>query len=93
MQSLILVTGVLGDVKKEFGIGDDSAGFLQTVFVVAYMVFAPVFGYLGDRYSRRYIMVFGVTLWCFTTLIGSFVKVSWDNIVSRGIPAIHIESI
>ncbi|CAH0585767.1 unnamed protein product [Chrysodeixis includens] len=67
------LAGVLGDVKEEFKIGDDCAGFLQTVFVVAYMVFAPIFGYLGDRYSRRVIMAFGVALWSLTTFFGSFI--------------------
>ncbi|XP_026735034.1 protein spinster isoform X3 [Trichoplusia ni] len=67
------LAGVLGDVKEEFKIGDDCAGFLQTVFVVAYMVFAPIFGYLGDRYSRRIIMAFGVALWSMTTFFGSFI--------------------
>ncbi|XP_063624017.1 protein spinster isoform X1 [Cydia splendana] len=66
------IAGVLGDVKKEFAIGDDQAGLLQTVFVVAYMVFAPIFGYLGDRYSRRWIMAGGVALWSLTTFVGSF---------------------
>ncbi|PSN36607.1 Protein spinster [Blattella germanica] len=36
------------------------------------MIFAPLFGYLGDRYSRRWIMAFGVSLWSLTTLAGSF---------------------
>ncbi|XP_028171251.1 protein spinster isoform X3 [Ostrinia nubilalis] len=67
------LAGVLADVKKEFNIGDDYAGLLQTVFVVAYMVFAPIFGYLGDRYSRRAIMAFGVALWSLTTFVGSFI--------------------
>ncbi|XP_047532989.1 protein spinster isoform X1 [Vanessa atalanta] len=67
------LAGVLGDVKKEFAIRDDEAGFLQTVFVIAYMVFAPIFGYMGDRFSRRTIMAFGVALWCITTFIGSFI--------------------
>ncbi|CAG9561959.1 unnamed protein product, partial [Danaus chrysippus] len=67
------LAGVLGDVKNEFNIGDDYAGFLQTVFVVAYMVFAPIFGYLGDRYSRRKIMAFGVALWSLTTFVGSYI--------------------
>ncbi|CAG4956051.1 unnamed protein product [Colias eurytheme] len=67
------IAGVLNDVKKEFNIKDDDAGLLQTVFVVAYMVFAPIFGYLGDRYSRRAIMVFGVALWSITTFVGSFI--------------------
>ncbi|XP_013186865.1 protein spinster isoform X1 [Amyelois transitella] len=68
------LAGVLGDVKNEFAIGDDMAGLLQTVFVVAYMVFAPIFGYLGDRHSRRAIMAFGVALWSITTFLGSFIK-------------------
>lgn len=66
----------MGDIKDEFAITDDKAGLLQTVFVIAYMVFAPIFGYFGDRYSRRIIMVFGVGLWCLTTLLGSFARVS-----------------
>lgn len=36
------------------------------------MVFAPIFGYLGDRYSRKWIMIMGVALWSGTTLLGSF---------------------
>ncbi|XP_036330769.1 protein spinster isoform X1 [Rhagoletis pomonella] len=36
------------------------------------MICAPVFGYLGDRYSRRWIMAIGVLLWSTTTLLGSF---------------------
>ncbi|KAJ8731388.1 hypothetical protein PYW07_004552 [Mythimna separata] len=68
------LAGVLGDVIEEFQIHDDKAGFLQTVFVVAYMIFAPLFGYFGDRYSRRVIMAFGVGLWSMTTLMGSFAR-------------------
>merc|ERR1719369_1538216 len=49
-------------------------GLLQTAFILSYMVFAPLFGYLGDRYSRRNIMAAGVLLWSFFTLIGSFMS-------------------
>lgn len=38
------------------------------------MIFAPIFGYLGDRYSRKAIMAFGITLWGATTLLGSFMN-------------------
>ena len=38
------------------------------------MIFAPVFGYLGDRYSRRWIMGIGVFIWSATTLLGSFMN-------------------
>lgn len=64
------------DIQDHFKISDDKGGLLQTVFVISYMVFAPIFGYLGDRYSRKAIMAFGVFLWSLTTLLGSFMDVS-----------------
>jgi MFS family permease len=66
----------LKNVQDEFHIGNDLGGLLQTAFVLSYMIFAPLFGYLGDRYSRRWIMAFGVLLWSLTTLLGSFMRVS-----------------
>lgn len=69
---LYIVAGVLTDIQSEFKIGDDQGGLLQTAFVLSYMVCAPIFGYLGDRYSRKWIMILGVALWSGTTFLGSF---------------------
>uniref|UniRef100_U5EK81 Putative sugar transporter/spinster transmembrane protein n=1 Tax=Corethrella appendiculata TaxID=1370023 RepID=U5EK81_9DIPT len=66
------IAGVLTDIQNDFHIGDDAGGLLQTVFVFSYMIFALLFGYLGDRYSRKWIMALGVFLWSATTLIGSY---------------------
>lgn len=63
---------MLNSIQTEFQIGDDLSGLLQTAFVLSYMVCAPIFGYLGDRYSRKWIMILGVALWSGTTLVGSF---------------------
>uniref|UniRef100_A0A1Q3FX49 Putative sugar transporter/spinster transmembrane protein n=2 Tax=Culex tarsalis TaxID=7177 RepID=A0A1Q3FX49_CULTA len=68
------IAGVLTDIQDHFRIGDDEAGLLQTAFVLSYMICAPVFGYLGDRYSRKWIMALGVFLWSTTTLLGSFMQ-------------------
>ncbi|XP_014259011.1 protein spinster isoform X2 [Cimex lectularius] len=68
------IAGILKEVQNEFNIGDSYGGLLQTVFVISYMIFAPLFGYLGDRYSRRWLMAFGVALWTLMTLIGSFMQ-------------------
>ncbi|CAH1112178.1 unnamed protein product [Psylliodes chrysocephalus] len=66
------IAGILDQVKDHYHINNDEGGLLQTVFVLSYMLFAPLFGYLGDRYSRRWIMAGGVFLWSLTTLAGSF---------------------
>ncbi|KAK2580796.1 hypothetical protein KPH14_011530 [Odynerus spinipes] len=68
------VAGVLPDIKKDFRIGYDKSGLLQTAFIVSYMLVAPIFGYLGDRYNRKIIMAVGIFLWSMTTLIGSYMK-------------------
>ncbi|KAK6638189.1 hypothetical protein RUM44_008617 [Polyplax serrata] len=68
------VAGIMTDIKDQFNITDDKAGLLQTVFVITYMLFAPLFGYLGDRYNRKYLMASGVFLWGLTTLAGSFMN-------------------
>src|SRR5215468_8331617 len=38
-------------------------GRLATGFVVAYLLFSPVFGWLGDRTSRWLLVGVGVILW------------------------------
>jgi len=70
----LTLAGILEDVKREFNASDAMAGILQTAFIVSYMLFAPLFGYLGDRYSRKAIMAGGVFLWSIFTLIGSFMS-------------------
>lgn len=67
------VAGVLPQIEKAFDIQDSQSGLVQTVFIVSYMVLAPVFGYLGDRYNRKYIMCFGISFWSIVTLCSSFI--------------------
>jgi len=38
-------------------------GLLGTGFMVAYMVLAPLFGYLGDRFNRWILIAIGLVLW------------------------------
>lgn len=69
------VAGMLTEIESYYKITDDKGGLLQTAFVLSYMICAPIFGYLGDRYSRKAIMASGVFLWSITTLLGSFMEV------------------
>ncbi len=61
-------------IQKYFDINDKQAGLLNTVFIVCYMIFAPFFGYLGDRYSRKYVMAVGVLIWSAMTFVGSLME-------------------
>ncbi|CAF0890824.1 unnamed protein product [Rotaria sp. Silwood1] len=68
-----IIAGVLDKIIHDFSVGEAKGGLLQTVFVCSYMALAPVFGYLGDRYSRKMLIIVGVSIWSMTTLAGSFV--------------------
>ena len=56
-------------VQQEFHKSDRTFGLLTSAFFVAYMLFAPVAGLLGDRYARRMIIVIGIAVWSGATLL------------------------
>ncbi|KAK5855750.1 hypothetical protein PBY51_007394 [Eleginops maclovinus] len=81
------VAGVLPDIEQYFQINDEKSGLLQTVFICSYMFLAPVFGYLGDRYNRKYIMSIGILFWSMVTLASSFTPKEhfWALLLTRGL--------
>jgi MFS family permease len=79
------IAGILSQVQEYYKISDTEAGFLQTIFVISYMIFAPVFGYLGDRYSRKWIMAVGVGIWVLAVLLGSFMENFTAFLIMRAI--------
>jgi MFS family permease len=75
----LTIAGIMEQITQAFGANKSMMGLLQTAFIISYMIFAPLFGYLGDRYSRKNIMAAGVFLWSLFTLIGSFMGGSVEN--------------
>eukprot|EP00124_Ichthyophonus_hoferi_P003960 Ihof_evm4s387 gene=Ihof_evmTU4s387 len=60
-------------------------GLLQTCFVITFMLLAPVFGYLGDRHSRRFIICCGVVFWSMATFFCSFTTSYSQLIICRAL--------
>ncbi|XP_077361817.1 protein spinster homolog 3 isoform X2 [Festucalex cinctus] len=84
------IAGVLLNVQTFFDIHDSTAGLLQTVFICSFLLTAPLFGYLGDRYNRVHIMAVGLTVWLLTATGSSFVTKSyfWLLVLLRGLVGI-----
>ncbi len=61
-------------IKKEFHISDYQIGILTSAFFFSYMLAAPLVGWLGDRYPRKYIMIFGIVIWSGFTFLSWLVK-------------------
>ncbi|XP_071431064.1 protein spinster homolog 3-like [Pithys albifrons albifrons] len=89
-----IVPGILLDIQKYFGLSDGKTGLLQTVFTLCYMLAAPIFGYLGDRYNRKTILIAGLCFWSGVTLGSSFITEPYYRIfvLSRGLVGIGTAS-
>jgi MFS family permease len=58
-----VLSAVVAKVQEEFQCSDAAAGWLSTAFMVSYMSFALLFGWLADRFSRWALIGIGVILW------------------------------
>lgn len=64
-----LITGLIGPIKAEFGIGDAMVGMLMgPAFVLLYVVMGVPFARLADRGSRVRIIAAGCVLWSGATI-------------------------
>ncbi|HEV3270998.1 MAG TPA: MFS transporter [Candidatus Methylacidiphilales bacterium] len=62
-----VMSAVLTPMQKELRLSDGDAGWAASAFMLGYFVTAPLFGYLGDRFPRKYLMLGGVVVWSLAT--------------------------
>ena len=60
--------------RAHMGLTDFRLGTLMTGFLVVYMIFAPVFGILGDRRSRPRTIAAGVLVWSIATALSGLAR-------------------
>jgi len=62
------ILGAVGEtVREEWRLSDTALGSLGTAFTLLYAVVGVPLGRLADRFSRRWILCAGVTLWSLLT--------------------------
>ncbi|HYX52597.1 MAG TPA: MFS transporter [Candidatus Limnocylindrales bacterium] len=69
-------------VKREFNLSDAQIGWLTSAFFFTYMLAAPLLGWLGDRYPRKYIVVGGIMIWSGFTLL-TWLVTDYDQLLFR----------
>ena len=67
-----VLSGVLPPLQKDLGLNDGQAGRLVTAFMIGYFITSPVFGWLGDRCSRKWLIAAGILLWSLGTILTGF---------------------
>jgi MFS family permease len=67
-----VLSAVLPSVQRDLGLNDSQGGWLGTAFMLGYFVTSPLFGYLGDRSSRKWLIAAGIFVWSVGTLLTGF---------------------
>ncbi len=67
-----VLSAVLTPLQKDLGINDGQAGRLVTAFMIGYFVTSPIFGWLGDRWPRKWLIAAGIFVWSLGTILTGF---------------------
>lgn len=80
-----IVAAVASLIKADLGLSDKAFGFLGSAFFLVYLVSAPVFGYLGDRWGRRRFMALGAAVWSVATSGAAWIRSYPALVATRGL--------
>ena len=64
--------GLVLDIQCHFKASDEAIGLLQSANIIGYIILPPLYGYLADRYSRKWILAVALFLWSTLTLTATF---------------------
>ena len=59
-------------LKIDLHLSDTALGLLGSAFMLSYLILAPLFGWLGDRWSRVKLASGGLVVWSLATALAGF---------------------
>lgn len=79
----LVVSAVLPKIQDDLHLSNFMGGLLATVFLVGYFATAPIFGSLGDRMARKWLIAFGVIVWSAATCASGLASTATELLVAR----------
>ncbi len=71
-------------VQAALSLTDTEVGLCGSAFLFSYFIVSPLFGWLGDRFSRTRLMAFGVAVWSVATAGGGLARTLGQMLFARG---------
>ncbi len=72
-------------MQKELGLTDTEIGAMEAALLLSFTVLAPLFGWLGDRYSRTRLMAAAAIIWSVATGI-----IAWLDKLPFRLPSVAL---
>jgi len=67
-----VLNAVRTPLADEFRLNYGQSGQMVTAFMIGYFVTSPLFGFLGDRFPRKWLIAFGILVWSIGTVLTGF---------------------
>src|SRR6266516_4804782 len=64
-----VLPAVLPDVRQALQMSYAQGGMANTAFMIGYFLTSPIFGFLGDRWSRKWLIAAGILVWSVGTVL------------------------
>jgi MFS transporter, Spinster family, sphingosine-1-phosphate transporter len=79
----LVVAAVLPKIQADLDLSTFVAGLLETVFLLGYFITAPIFGALGDRMARKWLIGAGVVIWSAATCASGLATTTLGLVLAR----------
>lgn len=79
-----IITLLVDPIRKDLGASDFEISLLQgAAFVIFFTLCALPIGWAVDRYPRRWIVYFGITIWSIFAAAGGLAHTYWQLLLAR----------
>ncbi|HQX51424.1 MAG TPA: MFS transporter, partial [Planctomycetaceae bacterium] len=72
-------------LKADLQMSDQQLGLTGTIFLWIYALGCPIAGQIGDRFSKRILVVLSLIVWSVVTVATGFAASAWNMLTLRGV--------
>jgi MFS transporter, Spinster family, sphingosine-1-phosphate transporter len=80
-----VLSAVRTPLAAEFGLSYGDSGRLFTAFMFGYFITSPLFGFWGDRGSRKWLIASGIFVWSLSTVLTGMAGEFWQLLLFRAL--------
>jgi predicted MFS family arabinose efflux permease len=71
-------------LKSDLNMSEQQLGLTGSIFLWVYAFGCPVAGQIGDRFSKRSLVVLSLIIWSIVTIATGFATAAWNMLALRG---------
>ncbi len=86
--SRLAIFSILPLLRQELHLNNIVIGLLAGSFLWPYGLLSPVAGFIGDRFSRRTVIIASLSIWSAVMALGCLVNVPWQLVLLRFLLAV-----